>query len=426
VIWSEGLFISSNGKNVTSAQSFSDPSGDGVASIPVTAGGSGYLAAPFVEITGGGGTGATAVANLSPAGVVTGITVTNPGQNYTSAPMVVLHGGVGGTGLVVGTPATSTNVKGDFHKLGQGNLTLSNGQTYTGSTFVSEGTLTVNGTIPIGSGPIAVAAGATLSGTGFVQNVAVSGTLKPGNPTGSLLTAGVTFAPGSTLSITINDSDVNSNFNGKLDATGNIDISNVNLKVNVTGAAAMAPYEILTTTGTVLGDFASVPAGVEYTISGGKVTITKAGTPFQTFIGGYFPGVSDPLVVGEDADPDGDGSSNLVEYALGGIPNAGGDGPKVYTRVADSSDAGAEKELLMTVAVLPGFPAAPAAAASYKGVNYQVQGSLDLVDFTSPVSQVDPVTGDLPPVPAGYEYRTFRLDASNGVPNKGFMRVQVK
>jgi hypothetical protein len=35
------------------------------------------------------------------------------------------------------------------------------------------------------------------------------------------------------------------------------------------------------------------------------------------------------------------------------------------------------------------------------------------------------VTTGLPAAPAGYEYRTFRLDASDGLPAKGFLRVQV-
>jgi hypothetical protein len=40
-----------------------------------------------VVLSGGGGTGATAVATVS-NGVVTGITVVNPGTGYTSAPIV--------------------------------------------------------------------------------------------------------------------------------------------------------------------------------------------------------------------------------------------------------------------------------------------------------------------------------------------------
>jgi hypothetical protein len=38
---------------------------------------------------------------------------------------------------------------------------------------------------------------------------------------------------------------------------------------------------------------------------------------------------------------------------------------------------------------------------------------------------VDPVTAGLDPAPAGYEYRTFSLDGSDGLGGKGFMRVAI-
>lgn len=72
----------------------------GVSAIDVTAAGDGYLAAPTVTITGGGGTGAEAVATIA-AGKVTKITVTKNGKGYTSAPVVTLTG-------TATTPATAT------------------------------------------------------------------------------------------------------------------------------------------------------------------------------------------------------------------------------------------------------------------------------------------------------------------------------
>lgn len=63
-------------------------------SIAVTEGGEDYTTAPTVAITGGGGTGATAVAAVS-GGAVVSITITNPGSGYTSAPTVSLTGGDG-------------------------------------------------------------------------------------------------------------------------------------------------------------------------------------------------------------------------------------------------------------------------------------------------------------------------------------------
>jgi hypothetical protein len=64
-------------------------------SIGVTNGGSGYTSAPTVSFA-NGGTGATATASIS-GGKVVSITLTNPGQNFTSATQIILTGG-GGSG----------------------------------------------------------------------------------------------------------------------------------------------------------------------------------------------------------------------------------------------------------------------------------------------------------------------------------------
>lgn len=63
--------------------------GDEVTEITIVAAGSGYTAAPSVELVGGGGTGATAEATYA-NGRVSSITVTNGGTGYTSAPDVVI------------------------------------------------------------------------------------------------------------------------------------------------------------------------------------------------------------------------------------------------------------------------------------------------------------------------------------------------
>jgi len=68
----------------------------GLGGIKVLNGGSGYTTAPTVQITGGGGTGATATATVS-AGKVSTITLSTPGTGYTTAPTITLSGG-GGNG----------------------------------------------------------------------------------------------------------------------------------------------------------------------------------------------------------------------------------------------------------------------------------------------------------------------------------------
>ena len=65
--------------------------------VSVTAGGTGYSFAPYVDLIGGSGSGATAIATVT-GGQVTAITITNGGSGYTDAglPQVVISGG-GGT-----------------------------------------------------------------------------------------------------------------------------------------------------------------------------------------------------------------------------------------------------------------------------------------------------------------------------------------
>jgi len=116
------------------------PAGSGVSSIAVAPRG-GYIGPPMVNIFGGGGTGATAIAQFdSASGFVNGITVTCPGFGYTSAPTVTLTGG--GTNIHnAATAALAANVSGGITKLGSGSLTLHATNTYAGVTTVSNGTL---------------------------------------------------------------------------------------------------------------------------------------------------------------------------------------------------------------------------------------------------------------------------------------------
>lgn len=84
-----------------------------VAAIALGPGGSGYSSPPTVAITGGGGTGASATAQLAPGGV-TAVNVTNGGSGYTSAPVPSFSGGGGngaaGTAVVANGVVTSVNI----------------------------------------------------------------------------------------------------------------------------------------------------------------------------------------------------------------------------------------------------------------------------------------------------------------------------
>ncbi len=163
-----GAVIHTNGFNVTIPIALNAPTGDGVTSIAISDGGSGYYGAPYVEISGGGGSGATAFATVdldpnSPTyGKLLSITISNPGVGYTSTPTVALLGG-GGSGAVLGTITTAVNTSGGLTKNGLGTLTLSgaDANTFTGTSSVNAGELdlaktagvnAIAGNITIGDG----------------------------------------------------------------------------------------------------------------------------------------------------------------------------------------------------------------------------------------------------------------------------------
>ena len=67
--------------------------GSGVAYCTVTAGGTGFTAPPTISFSGGGGSGAAAIASIHrPTGALTGIQMTNRGSGYTSNPTVTITG----------------------------------------------------------------------------------------------------------------------------------------------------------------------------------------------------------------------------------------------------------------------------------------------------------------------------------------------
>jgi autotransporter-associated beta strand protein len=172
-VYSGGGTINNNGSNITIAAALVAPTGSGVTfgTITPSAGGSGYVAAPAVTFTSGGGVGATGYAVVS-GGVVTGVVVTNPGINYTSAPTVVFTGG-GGSGAAA-TSAITANVGGGLNFSGGGITTLSGTSTYTGATNILSGS-TLNVTGKLGNTAVTVNSGGFLTGSGILAgNVTIN------------------------------------------------------------------------------------------------------------------------------------------------------------------------------------------------------------------------------------------------------------
>jgi autotransporter-associated beta strand protein len=170
----------------------------GITSVQLSGVGTNYEGRPVVKITGGGGTGATAIADFDLAtGTVTGVTMTSPGSGYTSAPTVTILGG-GGTALTATASMGSVN-GGGIAKTGDGVLTLSAPNTYTGSTHVAGGALVVNGSLAATS-DVGVDAGATLTVNGSMNasaNIDIAGVLTGAGVVGSVdILAGGVISPG--------------------------------------------------------------------------------------------------------------------------------------------------------------------------------------------------------------------------------------
>lgn len=97
--------------------------------VTITNAGSGYTSAPTIGFTGGGGSGATAVATVS-AGRITSITITNPGSGYTSAPTVTVTGGGGSAGAAT-TTFIPTGIQGTAIETYAGRVWIIDGATLT-------------------------------------------------------------------------------------------------------------------------------------------------------------------------------------------------------------------------------------------------------------------------------------------------------
>lgn len=174
--------------------------GTPVTGLTLTADGSGYIAPPAVALVGGGGSGATATAQIS-GGAITAITVTNGGGGYTSAPAVT----IADTGTGSGAMATATLVNGVVT-----GITVDNG----GSGYVAS-TTSITVAAPTGT-KVQATATAVAHSSGTIQIITVtnggSGYLSapavtvaaPAGP-GATATATATITNGSVTSISVDN-----------------------------------------------------------------------------------------------------------------------------------------------------------------------------------------------------------------------------
>lgn len=243
---------------------------------------------------------------------------------------------------------------GSLTKEGAGTLTLSAANTYTGGTFVDEGTLAT-------TGPAA-----------FSDDSAV------------------TVAPGAILHLGFEGSDT---------------VTALTLGSETLGSGT---YNATTH-----------PAF----ITGSGSIVVPDNDPFIGWIAS-FPSLTDPADREKSADPDKDGLSNLLEFALDGDPSTAAASGKVVSAIH-------EGHLVLTLPVRTGATftgAGPLVSGPLDGVVYTIQGSGDLSAFLSGVEALpEALDGNLPDLTpgGGWEYRSFRLSTPVPGAPAGFLRAEI-
>jgi autotransporter-associated beta strand protein len=181
--------------------------------------------------------------NLSPIIFSKPITLTGDGTINATNGAVILN-----------QPISSG---GDLIKTGSGNLILEAANTYSGSTNVNAGILTVNGSLNAGGGDLTVNGG-LLKGSGTInRNVNITtGSIAPGNSIGTINIVGAYVqAPGTTYEVEIN----NLGQTDLINITGAATINGGTVHVTAVGGYVVGtPYTILTASLGVTGTYASV------------------------------------------------------------------------------------------------------------------------------------------------------------------------
>jgi autotransporter-associated beta strand protein len=380
-------------------------------------------------LTGGGGSTAIGVqgGTLELAG--------NIAANTSSRRLIL--GGDAGSGAVSGVISNGTNPVG-LDKVGTNTWNLTGANSYTGTTAVNGGTLLVNGNQSTASGAVSVASGATLGGGGTIGG-SVSGSagsfLAPGNSNIGILTTSGPATVSGTLEIEINATD-----SDRLAVGGSLTLSGATLDVSELAAAGQPAY-IIASYGLLTGTFGSVVGipsgyGLDYNYLGNNqiALVAGAASPFGSWIDS-FAEITDPADKEPGVDFDGDGVSNLLEFALNGDP-ADGSNSGLTAKLIQDATAPAGDQLTLIIAARRGASFAPAvngvSTATIDGVVYTVQGSLDLVFPAEDVTHVGasdtaPAATGLPSlVGEDWEYHTFSLDSSEGLGGTGFLRLAVE
>jgi len=394
-------------------------------SFSFTTAGIEYQIGDILYITGGGGSGAR-IRVTSAGGITTNWTLIDPGSGYTSAPTGV----VGGEGSA-GYNGRNAAITGNALNFQVASLTL----TASGSGFTSMPAVTLSA----GSGfdatavpsEIALTSTSNIGGTGELTiDAAINGDgglTKIGSGTttlnGSLSYSGDTAVTAGKLIIT----------NGRLADTADVRLTSGAILTVESGATDTVDELFLDGVAQAAGEWGAPNSGAANTtamLAGtGRLRVTTG--PASPFASWLAANNVPALLQQPNADPDGDGQPNFLEYALDSNPAQAGSRGKAFHQFTPSDNG---RALTLTVAVRDGvnFQADGnrlRGVLAAESLTYIVEAAEVLGLWGShPLIEVGPAEAlhsQFPAPSPGWTLRSFRLSGPPSAHPNSFMRVQV-
>ena len=337
------------------------------------------------------------------------------GQTSGGTGALIFSGGVDLVGNssrpmsnVVNVTFAGTISNGGIVKSGVGTMTLSGSNNLTANTTLSEGTLVVNGAT-VGTNPITVSSGATLSGTGSAASVTANGTFAPG----AVATNG-TFTVTSSLNVPGNARFrvFGNGINDKVIASGGANLGGTVTVVVDTNYTPVSGNSFDLVDGAISGaptlDLPALSGGLTWVtnafLSTGVLSVTSPTNNYATWLTNY------PSLTGTNAlrsaNPDGDPYDNGMEFAFDGNPTIGS--PAFLTAANSGTNA------VFNFVARKNPPG---------GATYQVQVTTNLAAgpwTNSNLTVSNSANQNGLNIPADYERREFVVPATGN----GFYRVR--